>query len=702
MQKHRPLALAIALGLAAGTPVSAQEGGSEPARLDEMVITASPLRPAADDIVQPVSVLSGQYLDDRRSTTIGETLEQEAGVQSSYFGPGVGRPIIRGLDGPRVQVLAGGLSSMDVSTVSVDHSLAIEPFLADRIEVLKGPATLLYGSSAIGGVVNVVDGRIPEAPIEGFSGRAEVRGNTVSDERAGVFRIDAGSGNFAFHADAFYRDTSDYRIPHGDDDHDDDHDDDDHHDDEHGDRLEGSAQRNRGGAVGFSWFGDNAYAGMAVSTYRSRYGIPGHGHGHHDDDHDLAKRVLRGKDDDDHDDHDHDHEEEIVIDMRQNRWDARAGLIEPFSGFESLNFRLGYSDYRHFEIEIEDDGDEEIETEFYNKAWEGRAELVHAEFNGWRGALGLQYGRRDFEAIGEEAFVPPSITREVGLFVLEEKDFDPIKLEFGARLDEQRVRLQDGSDRARHSLFSLSAGAIWRLSDSWHLSLGLDRAQRAPTAEELFSDGPHIATQSFEVGNPDLDRESANQVELGIHYHSDWIDARFNTYRNRFNDFIFLAETDAFDDGFPVRTWTQADARFTGFEAEANITLADHHSGLWRLRMLTDSVRGSLRDGGALPRIAPARFGSTLNWSRDGWRASFGAIRYEKQDRVAEFEEATSGYTLINANLAYRFSGGPGDWEVFLDGRNLTDREARVHTSFLKELAPLPGRGVAFGVRAWF
>lgn len=696
MQTYRPLALAIALGLAAGFPVVAQDDSGDAARLDEMVVTASPLRPTADNIVQPVSVLSGERLDDRRSATIGETLEQESGVQSSYFGPGVGRPIIRGLDGPRVQVLSGGLSSMDVSTVSVDHSVTIEPFLADRIEVLKGPATLLYGSSAIGGVVNVIDGRLPEAPADGFTGRAEVRGNSVSDERAGVFRMDAGNGRFSFHADAFYRDTDDYRIPHGDHH----HDDGDHHDDDHADRLEGSAQRNRGGALGFSWFGDSAYAGMAISTYRSRYGIPGHGHGDHDDDHhhDTAKRPLRSKDDDHHD---HD-EEEIVLDMRQNRWDARAGLIEPFSGFESLNFRLGYSDYRHFEIEIEDDGDEEIETEFYNKAWEGRAELVHAEFNGWRGAAGLQYGRRDFEAIGEEAFVPPSITREVGLFVLEEKDFDPIKLEFGARLDEQRIRLQDGSERTRHSLFSLSAGAIWHLSDAWHLSLGLDRAQRAPTAEELFSDGPHIATQSYEVGNPDLDRESANQIEFGIHYHSERLDARFNTYRNRFNDFIYLADTDEFDDGFPVRIWTQADARFTGYEAEANITLADHDSGIWRLRLLADSVRGSLRDGGALPRIAPARGGASLHWTREGWRASIGAISYAEQDRVAEFEGETGGYTLINANLAYRFRGGPNDWEVFLDGRNLGDREARVHTSFLKELAPLPGRGVAFGVRAWF
>ncbi|HRQ64765.1 MAG TPA: TonB-dependent receptor [Xanthomonadaceae bacterium] len=687
MQQRNRLALAVILGIAV-TPAFAEEADHETERLDRMLVTTSPLRPAADDIVQPVSVLSGQRLDDRKSATLGETLEQESGVQSSYFGPGVGRPIIRGLEGPRVQVLASGLGSLDVSSVSVDHAVSIEPFLADRIEVLKGPATLLYGSSAIGGVVNVVDGRMPEAPIEGFNGRAEVRGNSVSDERTGVFRVDGGKGSVAFHADAFYRDTNDYRIP-------DRHDDGD--DDDLADRLEGSAQRNRGGALGFTWFGDSAYAGMAVSTYRSRYGIPGHGH-HDDDDHDFGKRLARPKDEDE-DDHD---EEEVVVDLRQNRFDAKAGLIEPFSGFESLDFRLAYNDYRHFEIEIEDDGDEEIETEFYNKAWEGRAELVHAPYGGWRGALGLQYGRRDFEAIGEEAFVPASVTREIGFFVIEEKDFDPIKLEFGARLDEQRIRLDDDSGRARHSLFSVSAGAIWKLAEAWHLSLGLDRAQRAPTAEELFSDGPHIATQSFEVGDANLQRESANQVEFGVHFHSDRLDARFNTYYNRFNDFIFLADTDEIEDGLPLRQWTQADARFVGFEAEADITLADHDSGLWRLRLLADSVRGSLRDGNDLPRIARPRIGAALNWRRDGWRASLGAIRYDKQDRVAEFEEATGGYTLVNANLAYRFDSNGSAWEVFLDGRNLTDREARVHTSFLKEQAPLPGRGIGFGVRAWF
>lgn len=695
MNRH-PLFLAISLVLATSSAGWAQDHGERAQELDEIVVTASPLRQTADEIVRPVETLAGHELDDQRAATIGETVTRIPGVQTSFFGPGVGRPIIRGLDGARVQMLSEGLSSLDVSTVSVDHAVTIEPFLADQIEVLKGPSTLLFGPGAIGGAVNVVDGRIHEARADGISGRAEVRGDTAADERAGMFRIDAGAGNFVLHADAFYRETDDYEIPGAaelHDDHDDDHDDDDNdhdHENEHTDGvLENSATRTRGGALGFSYISDRGFAGLAVSRYESRYGVPGHAHHHEEDEHDG----------DGDDDHDHEEEEAVTLDLKQTRIDFKAGLDQPFAGHDALRIRLARNDYEHTEFE-----GEEVGTQFDNTGYEGRLELVHNAIGRWTGAYGLQFGRRDFEAIGEEAFVPPSETSDLGLFLIERGSWDRFNLEIGARYD--RVKTEPDADAgvpdAEHDSFSASAAGEWRFAEGWHLRLGLDRAQRAPVAEELYSNGAHVATQSVEIGDPTLGRETANQVELGLHYHSDSIEMKLAVYNNRFNDFIYLADTGEEDDELPVRQWSQADARFRGAEAEVAFALADNASGRYELRFMADTVRGELADGGNLPRIAPGRYGAGFDWSLGGWRAGLSALRYREQDRVAEFETPTDGYTMVDADLAYAFAAGETELEVFVQGRNLTDQEARLHTSFLKDQAPLAGRSFAAGLRAFF
>lgn len=700
--RTRPLATAIASVLIAPLPLPAwAQAHSERAReLDTVVIQAIPLRNITEETARPVELLTGPVLDDSRTATLGETVAGLPGVQSSYFGAGVGRPIIRGLEGPRVQVLSEGLATQDVSTVSVDHAVAIEPFLADQIEVLKGPSTLLYGSGAIGGAVNVVDGRIHEQPLEGISGRAELRGNTVADERAGMFRIDAGNGPWVFHADAWYRRTDDYRIP-GEaerhDDHDDHghghgHDDDDHEHD-HGGRLENSATRNRGGAVAVSRVGERGFLGLALSRFESRYGLPGHGH-HDDDDHEhdlpIGVRAVRDDDDDEH--------EEVTLDMRQNRADLKGALNDPFAGHEALRVRVSHSDYTHTEFE----GDE-VGTVFDNRALEARVELVHARIGGWRGAYGIQAGRRDFEAVGEEAFVPGSRGSDIGLFLVERREWDRFNLELGGRVERNRIR-PDSDDHGSVSFtgVSASAAAEWRFTESLHLRLGLDRAQRAPSAEELFSDGEHVATQAIELGDAELGKETANNIELGLHWHGERVDFRASVYRTRFDDFIFLADTGEEDDGLPIRQWSQGDADFQGAEAELKVTVAENASGRHQLRLMADTVRGELRDGGNLPRIAPGRWGAGYAWSMGAWRAGVDATRYRAQDRVAEFETATEGYTLVGADLAWSFMAGGTELELFLQGRNLTDREARVHTSFLKDQAPLPGRSLGFGLRAFF
>lgn len=638
-------------------------------RLDEVTVTADPLARPGDELFQPVEVLAGSELDEARASTIGATVEKLPGVQSSYFGPGVGRPIVRGLDGARVQVLSGGLSSLDVSTVSVDHAVSVDPFLADQVEILKGPATLLYGSGAIGGVVNVVDGRIPTQPVDGLSGRAELRATGVDDGLGGMARVDAGNGQFAVHADYARRTGDAYDAPGG-------------------GSIENTQSDTTSGAFGASITGERGHAGIAVSAYDNRYGIPP------EVEEEAGSPSLRGgrlaKDG----------EEEGPVELRmdQQRVDFDAALRDPLPGFESIGARIGRNDYEHEEVLL-DSG--EVGTRFLSDATEGRVEAVHAPLGAWRGAIGLQSSRRDFEAIGDEAFVPASETSDLGLFLVERATFGAFGVELGARFDQQDVDV-DAGPTLEHDATSLSFAAKWDFADGWHVTANLDRAERAPTAEELLSDGPHEATGSFEVGDPTLDVESANQVELGVHYHGDRVRAEFAAYDNRFDDFIFLADMDLEEDGLPVRLWTQADARFRGFEAEVAATLADAAWGRLDASAFADRVSGSLRDGGNLPRIAPARFGVALDWTYDALRAGMTATRYAEQDRTAALETATPGYTLLDAQVSWAFDLGDTDCELFVAGRNLTDREARVHTSLLKDRAPLPGRGLALGFRTRF
>ena len=711
------LASALALALLPSAAFANDAGATGQATdLDAVVVTASPLKGNAESVATPVEVLYGEDLDKAKSGTLGETVAKLPGVQTTYFGTGVGRPIIRGQEGPRVQVLSGGIGSMDASTVSADHAVSIEPFLADQIEVLKGPATLLFGSGAIGGAVNVVDGRLADTiPDEPLSGRAEIRGNTVNDERTGMFRLDGVNGNWVLHVDGLVRDTDDYDIPgvailH-------DHEEGEEHEEEPQPEgtLPNSSVKTRAGAIGATWLGDSGYFGLAGSTYRSNYGIPAGAHVHGEEDHDH-----------DHDgeaDHDEEaHEEGAVrIDMVQNRVDLKTGIYNPVSFLQSVNLRAAWNDYEHVELE----GGLPA-TRFTNEGYDARLEAVQKDWNGWRGAFGLQFGSTDFGAVGEEAFVPSTTTDNVGAFIVQEKDFGPWKLELGARYDHVELKPEDRAARDFDAV-NLSAAAIWRLTDGFDLRFGLDRSERAPTNEELFAGGTHVATQSIEIGDEALDTEKGVRAEIGAHWHTDRVDLKLALYQTKFTDFIYLTDTGVEEEGYPVRLWTQDDATFTGAEAEAKIQLADTASGAWDLRLFGDYVRAELdgsgtrtaafevphgdhthdyevqiAQGGYLPRIAPMRVGADLGWSLGGWRASVGAVRYGKQDDVAQNEEASDGYTLVDAHVAYRWERTASSWEVFLDGSNLTDEEARPHTSLLRDYAPLPGRGVAFGLRAYF
>jgi len=695
---HTPRATALSLaillalpGLAAADERQDEHAHETPRTLDAVEVTASPLRQGIEDLARPVDVLSGEALDARKANSLGETLERQTGVQSASFGVGVGRPVIRGQEGARVQVLANGASALDVSTVSADHAIGIEPFLADQVEVLKGPATLLYGSGAIGGAVNVVDGRIPtEQAGRAFAGRAELRHGSAADETVGMARVDMDAGALTLHVDAFRREANDVRIPgyafspdliaeelaEGE-------------DPDHfaRGRLPNSRLSTQGGAVGGSWFGERAWFGLAASTYRSDYGIPPGAHAHEEDGEGGLHAAKAGEDGG---------EEDVRIDLRQDRFEARGGLRDA-GVFSEINWRLTRSLYEHAELE----GDA-VGTRFENDGLEGRLEAVQREIAGWRGAFGLQFSHRDFAAIGDEAFVPPSITRDLGVFALQEREFGDFKLELGARHDRVRIDPDTAEDTVSRGATSLAAGGLWRPSESWHLSVNLNRAERAPTAEELFSDGPHVATGSYELGDAGLRKEVALGGEVGLHLHHGRFDGSVSVYQTRFDDYIYLADTGTEEDGLPVRAWTQGDARFTGWEAELTTELADNASGLWSLRLFADAVDAKLDAGGRLPRIAPGRVGADLDWSRGPWRARLGAVRVQRQDEVAANETPTDGYTLVDAGVAYHWDVGLTGWEAFVEGRNLGNEEARAHVSYLKDYAPLPGRNVMAGIRVSF
>jgi iron complex outermembrane receptor protein len=723
LSRPGPLSAAILLALATA-PALAQEDArhDEVKDLSAVVVRATPLPQTAEDLARPVEVLAGARLDEAKANSLGETVNRLPGVQSSYFGPGVGRPIIRGMDGARVQVLSDGLSSGDVSTVSVDHAVSIEPFLANQIEVLKGPSTLLYGSGAIGGAVNVVDGRIPEAATEDpFEGRAELRAGSVNSEKTGMVRVDgtSASGHFVFHADALHRETGDYDIPgyaesaamraseqeEGEEEG--------HEEEEeaHG-VLPNSFVRTDSGALGVSYVGERGFLGVGASLFNTRYGVPGHAHEH--EEHEEGE-VEAGAEE----------EGPVHILMDQRRSELRGGL-NGLGAFDTLRVKLARNEYTHTEYE-----GQEVGTVFDNDSTEARVELAHRGWAGWDGAFGLQASDRDFRAIGDEAFVPASQSRDIGLFWMGRRSFGPVDLELGARHDRNSVDVD--ADEAigpsrDFSATSLSASARWNLGEDLHLSFGLDRAQRSPTAEELYSNGLHVATQSFEFGNPDLDVETANRAEIGAHWHHGPIKIGASVYAVDYTDFVYLADTGVEDDGTPARVWNQGDARFTGAEAELQWTFLDNDTGQWSLRAFGDLVRGRLTgDGtrevafsvphddhshdytaeialsGNLPRIAPWRVGGELRWEGEHWRAGAGAVRYARQDNVADFESETAGYTLVNANVAWHLDTPGGNaWELFVDGSNLLDEEARPHTSFLKDLAPLPGRNISAGVRLFF
>lgn len=691
--------------------------------IETLIITANPIGRSVLESATPVTILGGEALDNSQAATLGETLKGVPGVNSTYFGPVASSPIIRGLDGPRVKVLQNGLDTSDASRVGPDHVTTVEASTATQIEVMRGPATLLYGSGAIGGVVNVVDNRLPRERQDEITGEVAASHDSVSNEKTVSGDINGGVGNFAWHADGFTRKSDDYEIP-----------------DEASEpgsdsvgTLENSAIDASGGTVGLGWIGDDVNVAFSYARLDSEYGIPGHEH----EEDEISEQ---------------DHEEESVFArLKQNRYQSRVDWQNIDGLFTQVHWLSAYTDYEHSEIE-----DGAVGTTFSNEAKESRLWAKHRALNGWEGVVGVHYSATDFSALGEEAFTPSTKSTSSAVFILEEKKVGPLLWQLGARLEHIKHQpdnsffATDDADTQSDILFanesynanSVSAGVVYTLDDKNSLAFNYARSERAPSAAEIFSNGLHISTSTFEVGagfdiqldedgyelvqsSKTVENEVSNNVDLTYHYQGDAVSANISLFYNDINNYLYeqdsglnseqlhvhsdgdgdaLDAEHAHDESSPVFIFRQQDAVLYGFEAQLDWHLNDN----LRIESFTDYTRALFDEPASeegnrnAPRIPAMRLGMQLHWETDDWHAELGATHYAKQDKFAAYETQTDGYTLVSAAMNYYTTVADSDVTLFIKGNNLTDRVARVHSSFLKDVAPLPGRSIVLGTRVNF
>ena len=691
--------------------------------LEEILVTANPLGRDSTDLSQSATVLEGQALSRQLASSLGETLARMPGLSNASFGENVGRPVIRGLQGARVGVLNNSLAVSDASSVSQDHAVSVEPFLTDQIEVLRGPTTLLFGSGAIGGVVNMVTPSIPQAiPEEGYSGRATVQANTAADEEFAAGRLDLGQGAFALHLDGFHRRTNDYDIPgqaalypededeHEEEGHDEgEHEGEEEHSDESSDdgTLANSFLKNHGGTIGVSWIGEQWRFGVAYNEYKADYGIPGGGHEHggHEEEHDEDEHG-----DEEHSDEEHSEEEEgpVTIRLRTERTEAEVAGSNPLPGFEQFKVRFVDTSYKHTEFE-----GEEIGTVFESDSTNTRVELKHNPWGAWQGVFGFQYTDLDFSAAGAEAFIPNTNTKTMAAFWIERGDFDAWQIDLGLRYEDVKIKVpntlvvEEGptgpSSDSDSQPFSASAGTIWNISDTVDLTGSVSYAERAPGVEELYANGPHIATQVFEVGDVSLSKESTVHVEGGARMELGPFTGSATVYMDQFSDYIYQSNSGFEEEGLPVLLWSQQNADFVGAEVELRYDFEESRFGHWQVFSFADVVDGELSDNTDVPLLPPKRVALGLDWDRGNWTANVLWIHAYDQNNVAELETNTPGYDLLNAELALTGSGRDQlEWQAYLKGQNLLDETVRNSTSYLKDQAPQIGLNIIFGVRVFF
>jgi iron complex outermembrane receptor protein len=721
-------------------------------------VVATPIHLSSMESAMPLRVIGGEALRRQQTATLGDSLESVPGVHTNFHGKVASTPIIRGLSGPRVLIAQNGLDVSDVSRVGPDHSVSSEASTAEQIEVLRGPATLFYGSGAIGGVVNIIDKSVPQD--NDFSGEWLLQHSSVDDQNLGSFNLTTGTENFAFYADGYFRQSNDYEIPV---DAESEHEDKEHESQNTDNQtIENSSEDSSGFTLGASYLLPNGYIGMAVEQIDREYGIPGHSHGeeeHHDDD----------TDEHDEDEHSEHSDENVFAELKQTKFHLHSELNFEDSIINAVKIRAGYTDYEHVEIESGDIG-----TTFKNKTYEFRFDALHQTLAEFNGGLSFHYKQSDVEALGDEAFTPPSKTEMFAASIIEERHLGDVLLQLGARLehisltadqvllpaidahghddehtDESSHDDEEYTDEHTTQVFaedrnftpmSLSAGIVWDFHTSFNFGLALSRSQRAPSASELYSFGPHIGTGTFEVGalfeleehdgdgefvlsDQSIDMETSNNIDLTLRKTQGDVGFIFNVFYNQVDNYYYQVETGLFaEDGhdhgseehqdeeheesandehsgeLPVFLFQTDDVVLNGFEAQIAWQINNNVNAM----IFSDFVRARLKNGGDLARTPPLRFGTQLSYENDSFSSHLEITRFQSQSRVAEFETSTEGYTLVDLHLTYTLPFLNQSMAVYFRGENLTDTEARVHTSFLKDVAPRPGRNLTMGIKGYF
>ena len=644
--------------------------------LPALAVTGNPLGVGSDELVVPVSVLNGRELSLRREGTLGETLNGIPGVTATQFGPNASRPVIRGLDGERVRIMQNGIGILDASSLSFDHAVGVDPLIIEQIDVVRGPAALLYGGSAVGGVVNAIDHRIPKEQLDGITGRAETRFGGPENTRNGAIVLDVGNGQFAIHADVYSRKTSDLDI-------------DGFAVSRRKSEADGTLRENRGklinssaegdgGALGAALTFENGYVGASFSTLNNNYGV-------------VAEEAVR-------------------IDMKSDRWDIASEFTDLTGIFNRVKFRMSHTDYEHRELE-----GGEVGTTFLNRGVEGSFEAGHAKINlgnglDLNGVVGFQFNNTNFEALGEEAFVPGVNTQNKALYVYEELPIGEKlqhKITFGGRLGHATVDSKDNITfgAGQNNSFnpnSVALGGLYSINENWSLTSNLSHNERAPSYFELCANGAHVATGQFEVGNTNFKEEKSNGIDAQIR----WKDAKkafsLGAYYTRFSNFIGLFETGNFigpvGEELPEAQFRAVPAVFKGLEFEGKVGLTDQLA----LNLRGDYVHAKeKRTNDYFPRIAPLRLGAGLQYQLNNFSAKLDVLRVFNQNNTANNELATDGYTNVSALVAYKLPTKL-NLELFAKANNLLNAEIREHASFLKDISLAGQRSLMIGLRGDF
>ncbi|ENU32096.1 zinc piracy TonB-dependent receptor ZnuD [Acinetobacter parvus] len=654
--------------------------------LDTIRIKAHPLEQTSKDFAVADTVVDQKRLA-QGAVTIGEALSGETGISSNQFGAGTSRPVIRGQDGPRIKILQNSSENIDVYTLSPDHAVTVDPALAKQVEVIRGPSTLLFGAGTVGGLVNVTDSKLPTAlPEKGYEGNVGLRYNTGSDEKLATAGVTLGLGDqVALRVEGLKREANDYIAP------------DYVHEGEKERRVDNTFAKGQTVNVGLSWIYDRGFTGISYSNRQDQYGLPGHSH-EYESCHLHGLSLHCGEhdhDEDEHDDHDHDHAHEAGpwIDLKSERYDVRTELDDPFAGFKKLRAQASYTDYQHDEIE-----EDTISTRFKNKGYDGRLELVHNPLGAWEGVIGTQYGQQKLELTGEEAFLAPNTTKKWSVFALEHAQLNDVHVELAARVDQQKIDIDDSSKKDFDgSAFSVSGAANWEFAPNYKLSLVTSHQERLPLAQELYADGGHFATNTYELGNDQLSKEKSNNVELGFHYDDNTFDYHVHVYHNWFDDYIYAQTLDRYKD-FRLVQYAQDKAKFYGAEAEAGYQI----SPIYKLSVFGDYVRGKIDNDNA-PRVPTGRLGTKLNADFDDhWSGSAEYYHVFQQDKIAAYETDSQSYNMLNLGVAYSGNySNVSDYRVFLNANNLLDDQVYQHASFLSTI-PQVGRNFSVGVNFSF